>query len=49
LLRRYFEIAPAVRPHIPAGRNAVLADCERIAEQYPIFRIAPATSIPNHN
>ncbi len=49
ILRRYLAIAPAARPHIPVDRNAPLAEFERIAEQYPIFQITPATPLPNDN
>ncbi|MBF6237516.1 nitroreductase family deazaflavin-dependent oxidoreductase [Nocardia otitidiscaviarum] len=40
ILRRYVQIAPGARPHIPVRRDAPLADWERIAADYPVFRIA---------
>jgi deazaflavin-dependent oxidoreductase (nitroreductase family) len=49
ILRRYLAIAPGSRPHIPVDRNAPLAEFERIAEQYPVFRITPATPLRNDN
>lgn len=39
ILRRYLEIAPGARPHIPVDRRAPLAEFEQIAAQYPVFRI----------
>jgi hypothetical protein len=39
ILRRFLAIAPGARPHIPVDRRAPLAEFERIAAQYPVFRI----------
>ncbi len=39
VLRRYLEVAPGARAHIPVDRNAPLQRFEEIAEQYPVFRI----------
>lgn len=39
ILRRYLQVAPGARPHIPVDRRAPLADFERIADRYPVFRI----------
>lgn len=39
ILRRYLHVAPGGRPHIPVDQRAPLADFERIAAQYPVFRI----------
>jgi len=41
ILRRYLEVAPGARPHVPVDRRAPLADFERIAAQYPVYRIEP--------
>ena len=40
ILRRYLEVAPGARPHIPVDRRAPLEEFERIAEEYPVFRIS---------
>jgi deazaflavin-dependent oxidoreductase (nitroreductase family) len=42
ILRRYLEIAPGARPHVPVDRHAPLAEFERIAGQFPVFQIVPA-------
>jgi hypothetical protein len=39
ILRRFLAIAPGARPHIPVDRRAPLEEFERIAAQYPVFRI----------
>jgi len=39
ILRRYLQVAPGARPHIPVAPNAPLADFERISQDYPVFRI----------
>ena len=39
ILRRYLELAPGARAHIPVDRRAPLAEFERIAAQYPTFRV----------
>ena len=40
ILRRYLELAPGARPFFPIDRHAPLSDFERIADRYPVFRIA---------
>jgi len=42
ILRRYLELAPGARSHVPVDRRAALAEFERIAPQYPVFRITAA-------
>ena len=39
IIRRYLEVAPGARPHIPVDRRAPLADFERVSPEYPVFRI----------
>lgn len=39
ILRRYLDVAPGARPHLPVDRHAPLADFGRIADQFPVFRI----------
>jgi deazaflavin-dependent oxidoreductase (nitroreductase family) len=38
ILRRYLELAPGGRPHIPVDHRAPLAEFERVAADYPVFR-----------
>jgi hypothetical protein len=44
ILRRYLEVAPGGRPHVPVDRHAPLPDFERIAPNVPVFRITPAAA-----
>jgi hypothetical protein len=39
ILRRYLQVAPGARPHIPASPGAPVGDFERISPDYPVFRI----------
>jgi hypothetical protein len=39
ILRRYLQIAPGARPHVPVDRRAPLAEFAEIAADYPVFRI----------
>lgn len=41
ILRHFLELAPGARGHFPVDRNAPLTEFERIAPQYPVFRITP--------
>ena len=43
ILRRYLQVAPGARAHIPVDRRAPLQEFERIAGRYPVFRIVSAT------
>ena len=42
ILRRYLEISAGARPFFPINRRAALGDFERIVDEYPVFRVAPA-------
>ena len=39
ILRRYLQVAPGARPHIPVDRRAPLAEFEQIAPDYPVFLV----------
>jgi deazaflavin-dependent oxidoreductase (nitroreductase family) len=41
ILRRYLQVAPGARPHVPVSRSAPIEDFERVAGGFPVFRIAP--------
>lgn len=41
ILRRFLELAPGARSHLPVDRKAPIAEFERIAAQYPVFRVVP--------
>ena len=44
ILKDYLQRAPGARPHVPVDKDAPLAEFEKIAASYPVFRIAPAVS-----
>lgn len=39
LTKRYLDVAPGARPHIPVDRRARLADFAAVAADYPVFRV----------
>jgi deazaflavin-dependent oxidoreductase (nitroreductase family) len=39
ILRRYLALAPGARAHLPVEPHAPLEEFERIAPQFPVFRI----------
>jgi deazaflavin-dependent oxidoreductase (nitroreductase family) len=41
ILRRYLDLAPGARAHIPVDRKAPLSEFVAIAADYPVFRIEP--------
>lgn len=46
ILQRYLQVAPGARAHFPVDRHAPLREFERIAEQFPVFRVCPAWDPP---
>ena len=44
ILRRYLQLAPGARPHIPVDRRAPLSAFEQIAERYPACRVRTDSS-----
>jgi deazaflavin-dependent oxidoreductase (nitroreductase family) len=41
ILRRFLAVAPGARPHLPIDRPAPLTAFEKIAADYPVFRVTP--------
>jgi deazaflavin-dependent oxidoreductase (nitroreductase family) len=39
ILKAYLQIAPGARPHIPIRKDAPVSEFEKIASQYPVFRL----------
>jgi hypothetical protein len=44
ILRRYLELAPGARPHIPVDRRAPRQAFDQVAPRFPVFRITPMTT-----
>lgn len=41
VLRAYLQRAPGARPHMPVDKDAPLAEFERVARRFPVFRVVP--------
>jgi hypothetical protein len=39
ILKAYLQVAPGARPHFDLSRDAPLAEFEKVAARYPVFRI----------
>ncbi len=39
ILKKFLQHAPGARPHIPVDQDAPLAEFEKIAPEYPVFRV----------
>jgi deazaflavin-dependent oxidoreductase (nitroreductase family) len=42
ILKAYLQRAPGARPHVPVNKAAPLAAFERVAADFPVFRVASA-------
>ena len=40
ILKAYLQRAPGARPHVPVNKDAPLAEFEKIAASFPVFRLA---------
>ena len=41
ILKAYLRRAPGARPHMPISKDAALSDFQKIAAQFPVFRVVP--------
>jgi len=39
ILKAYLQRAPKARPHVPVNKDAALAEFEKIAAAFPVFRV----------
>ncbi len=39
IIQTYLQRAPGARPHIPVNKDAPLAEFEKIADDFPVFRV----------
>lgn len=39
ILKAYLQIAPGARPHIAVNKDAPIVEFEKIASDYPVFRV----------
>ena len=50
ILRAYLQRAPGARPHVPVNKDAALAEFEKIAAAFPVFRVASNKAVqPTQN
>jgi len=47
VLKAYLKRAPGARPHVPVHKDAPLSEFERVAAQFPVFRVIPGTWATN--
>ena len=47
ILKAYLQRAPGARPHVPVDKDAPLAEFEKIAAAFPVFRVALPLSRPD--
>jgi hypothetical protein len=46
ILKAYLQRAPGARPHVPVNKDAPLAEFEKIASAFPVFRVTTDKSQP---
>jgi deazaflavin-dependent oxidoreductase (nitroreductase family) len=48
ILKAYLQRAPGARPHVPLNKDAALAEFQKVAAAFPVFRVAsPKTVQPS--
>jgi deazaflavin-dependent oxidoreductase (nitroreductase family) len=40
ILKSYLQRAPGARPHVPVNKDAALAEFQKVAAAFPVFRLA---------
>jgi deazaflavin-dependent oxidoreductase (nitroreductase family) len=40
ILRAYLQRAPGARPHVPVSKDAPLAEFQKVAAEFPVFRLS---------
>ena len=46
ILKAYLQIAPGARPHFPISLDAPLSEFEKIARDFPVFRLEQSENSP---
>jgi len=39
ILRAYLQLAPGARPHVPVNKDATVAEFDKVATAFPVFRV----------
>jgi deazaflavin-dependent oxidoreductase (nitroreductase family) len=45
ILKAYLQRAPGARPHVPLNKDAALAEFQRVAGAFPVFRVASPKAV----
>jgi deazaflavin-dependent oxidoreductase (nitroreductase family) len=45
ILRAYLQRAPGARPHVPVKKDAPLAEFQKVAAAFPVFRLASSKTV----
>ncbi len=45
ILRAYLQRAPGARPHVPVNKDAALAEFQKVAAAFPVFRVASNNAV----
>ena len=45
ILKGYLKRAPGARPHLPVSKDATLAEFQKVAARFPVFRLASGKSV----
>lgn len=48
ILKAYLNAAPGARPHVPVDKDAPLAEFEKIAAEFPVFRLVSSRALYGH-
>ncbi|HSB80678.1 MAG TPA: nitroreductase/quinone reductase family protein [Candidatus Methylomirabilis sp.] len=46
ILKAYLQRAPGARPHVPVNKDAALAEFQKVAAAFPVFRVASNKTVP---
>ena len=45
ILRAYLQRAPGARPHLPVNKDAALAEFQKVAAEFPVFRLISSKTV----
>jgi deazaflavin-dependent oxidoreductase (nitroreductase family) len=45
ILRAYLQRAPGARPHVPVNKDATLAEFQKVAAEFPVFRLVSSKTV----
>jgi deazaflavin-dependent oxidoreductase (nitroreductase family) len=45
ILKAYLQRAPGARPHLPVNKDAALAEFQKVAAEFPLFRLVSSKTV----